>query len=531
MKAIRPRLFIAALACNASVITAQSSSGKTPIRAAGDCPTNLAPRFGAPVVGSGWTAQLIAANLTKPRGIVFDQRGALLVVQQGSGIVRLTFTDYGGTCLVVNETTTVVDNPDLNHSLELSAEGCELYASTSDKVFRWPYDSRTGTVGENETLVANMSNTDHVTRTLLLSRKSPNTLLVSRGSSENMDPAALQIATGHSQVRAFDISDLPSDSGGRQRPYNYPSEGRLLGWGLRNDVGVAEHPVTGGIYSVENSADGLYRYGYDIHEDNPGEEMNFLGSLDGNGNGSAGDQSGGNYGYPLCFALSHTDGFPGTGDMTVGSQFALGDVIINSQVINDTTCARDYIPPRLTFQAHTAPLDIIFNPEGDTAYVSFHGSWDRTHPAGYVVSTVDFDSAAGEPLAPADSTHAVTADILSNADLSRCPDACFRPVGLAWDGQGRLFVSSDATGEVYVLQRAEFSISGGGGFGFGFGGEDGSDGDTGSGINFGNGTGTDTTSATGTSEPFLVSMSTRDRPGVEVLWLALLVTMIFGVLS
>ncbi|KAK7747312.1 hypothetical protein SLS53_001565 [Cytospora paraplurivora] len=496
MKHIRPRLVIAALACNASVITAQSSPGDTPIHAAGDCPKILAPRFGNPVVGSGWTAQLIAANLTKPRGVIFDQSGALLVVQQGSGIVRLTFTDYGGTCLVVNETTTVVDDP------------------------------------------------DHVTRTLLLSRKSPNTLLVSRGSSENMDPAALQIASGHSQVRAFDINDLPSDDGGRARPYNYPSEGRLLGWGLRNDVGVAEHPVTGAIYSVENSADELYRYGYDIHEDNPGEEMNFLGFLDGNGNGngngSAGQQSGGNYGYPLCFALSNTDGFPGTGDMTVGSQFALGDVIINSQIINDTTCARDYIPPRLTFQAHTAPMDIIFNPQGDTAYVTFHGSWDRTHPAGYVVSTVDFDSATGEPLAPADSTHAVTADILSNADLSRCPGACFRPVGLAWDGQGRLFVSSDATGEVYVLQRAEFSISGGGG-GFGFGGDDGGDiGDSGSGIGngtesgsgtgTGTGNGTDTTSATGSSEPFLVSMSTRDRPGGEVLWLAFLVTLVSGVL-
>lgn len=171
-----------------------------------------------------------------------------------------------------------------------------------------------------------------------------------------MDPAALQLASGHSQVRAFDISDLPGDSEGRARPYDYPSEGRLLGWGLRNDVGVAEHPVTGGIYSVENSADGLYRYGYDVHEDNPGEELNFLGVLDGsgNGNGSAGQQ-GGNYGYPLCFALADTDGFPGTGDMTVGSQFALGDVIIDNQVINDTTCARDYIPPRLTFQVRSIP--------------------------------------------------------------------------------------------------------------------------------------------------------------------------------
>lgn len=59
-----------------------------------------------------------------------------------------------------------------------------------------------------------------------------------------MDFGAAQLDSGISQIRAFDIGNLPSG-----RPYDYPSEGRLMGWGLRNSVGVAEHPVTGGIYS------------------------------------------------------------------------------------------------------------------------------------------------------------------------------------------------------------------------------------------------------------------------------------------
>jgi glucose/arabinose dehydrogenase len=59
-----------------------------------------------------------------------------------------------------------------------------------------------------------------------------------------MDFAAAQLKSGISQIRAFDIGNLPDG-----RPYDYPSEGRLMGWGLRNSVGVAEHPVTGGIYS------------------------------------------------------------------------------------------------------------------------------------------------------------------------------------------------------------------------------------------------------------------------------------------
>lgn len=147
-------------------------------------------------------------------------------------------------------------------------------------------------------------NSKHVSRTFLLLQIDNDTLLVSRGSSENMDLVAAQLDSGRSQVRAFNISNLPDG-----RPYNYPSEGRLLGWGLRNSVGVAEHPVTGGIYSVENSADQVVRNGtFDIHEDNPGEEMNFLGYLD----CSTGDL-GGNYGCPFCFALWNPNGFLGRG--------------------------------------------------------------------------------------------------------------------------------------------------------------------------------------------------------------------------
>lgn len=46
-------------------------------------------------------------------------------------------------------------------------------------------------------------------------------------------------------------------------------------------MGVGEHPLTGGIYTVENSADEITRQGVNIHQDNPGEELNFLGYLNG----------------------------------------------------------------------------------------------------------------------------------------------------------------------------------------------------------------------------------------------------------
>jgi glucose/arabinose dehydrogenase len=316
-------------------------------------------------------------------------------------------------------------------------------------VYSWSYDPAAVSVSSKTTLITNMSNTDHTTRTLLLSRSSPGLLLVSRGSSENMDAVAADVTSGHSQIRVFNISSVPST------PYNYSTDGVMLGWGLRNSVGVAEEPLTGGIYSVENSADQLKREGTDIHENNPGEEMNFHGVL----NDTSNKYLGKNYGYPDCFALWDTN-VPDKGNMTTGSQFVLDP----SSTLNDTTCANERIPPRLTFQAHMAPLDIKFTPDGTLAYVTFHGSWNRDEPAGYKLSVVQFD--AGGPVSSPDSQDAAI-DILSNADNSVCPDKCFRPAGVALDAKGRVFMTSDATGDIYVLQRAEMTITGGGGGGDG----------------------------------------------------------------
>jgi len=80
---------------------------------------------------------------------------------------------------------------------------------------------------------------------------------------------------------------------------------------------------------------------------------------------------------------------------------------------------------------------------------------NREDPIGYKLSLVQFDG-KGSPVAPANSTTAAT-DIVSNPDLSACPNSCFRPVGLAWDAQGRLFMSSDATGEIYVIKKEDGS--------------------------------------------------------------------------
>ncbi|KAK5738728.1 hypothetical protein LTR17_005861 [Elasticomyces elasticus] len=407
--------------------------------AAASCSPTLSASYAAPSVAEGYIARLVANNLTKPRGIKFDSQGALLVVEQLSGITALTFVDAGQDCLSVGSRKTVINDTTLNHGIEFSADGATLYASSPEAVYAWDYSPQDQTnTSEPRILVANMTNSDHTTRTLLLLQHAPGLLVVTRGSTSNLDIEAADLSTGHSQVKAFNLTNQTDT-------YNFNTNGLLLGWGLRNDVGLAEEPISGGIYTVENSVDEMEREGQDIHENNPGEELNFLGYL----NGTESPNQGRNFGYPECYSAWNVSAIPDFNG-TVGDQFAIGDL---NSTINDTSCdAANRQAPRLTFQAHMAPLDILFNTAGTAAWVTFHGSWDRTDPAGYKVSVVEF--ANGDAVEPTNSTTAAV-DIVSNADNSACPEGCFRPVGLAWDQQGRLFMSSDATGEIYVITRAD----------------------------------------------------------------------------
>ena len=327
------------------------------------CSTILTPTNSIkPSVASGYQAALVATGLTDPRSIEFDSSGNLLVVQAGSGVASLQLQDDGGTCVSVKSKKTVVDANALNHGIALSQDGKTLYASSAEAAYSWDYDPTTSTVGStNTTIVSGMNTDDHTTRTLLMSQKVNGTLLVSRGSTSNIDPLAEMLSSGHSQIKAFNLDNMTADA------YDFDTEGLRLGWGLRNSVGVSEHPLTGGIYSVENSVDQATRDGQDVHEDNPGEEMNFHGYL----NGTRYSPQGSNYGYPYCFAAWVPSVLPMNSNFSIGSQFAIGD---QNNTINDTYCAAQ-TPPRLTFQAHMAPLDIKFNDSGADAWVTLHGSW------------------------------------------------------------------------------------------------------------------------------------------------------------
>lgn len=342
---------------------------------ASSCSTTLEPETTEPTVAKDYVARLVANGLSEPRGIKFDTEGHLLVVEQYLGLTAITFDDAGDGCVIESERKTILNDTLLNHGIELSSDGKTLYASSSYAAYSWDYDasSQKNTSGP-KTIVDNMYGTDHTTRTLLLSKKVPGMMVVTRGSLGNIDDTAEVKDLGVSQVKAFDLNKLSS---GDKKKYNYLTDGLLLGWGLRNEVGVGEEPNKGGIYGVENSADDVTRDGVNIHNTNPAEELNFLGYLD----GTPSKNQGRNFGYPKCLTAWDTstiNGFKGT----TGEQFVIGMFNKNSSQ-GDAMCDESQVQqPRLPFHPHMAPLDILFNDDGTAGWVTFHGSWNSDKPVG-----------------------------------------------------------------------------------------------------------------------------------------------------
>jgi len=96
------------------------------------------------------------------------------------------------------------------------------------------------------------------------------------------------------------------------------------------------------MYSVENSVDNIQRSGQKINQNNPGEELNFHGYL----NGTQSNVTGGNYGYPSCFTAWNASEIPDNNGLQTGSNFAIGD---QNATVNDTFCRNDRIAPSMLF--------------------------------------------------------------------------------------------------------------------------------------------------------------------------------------
>jgi glucose/arabinose dehydrogenase len=178
----------------------------------------------------GWKATKVAGGLTQPRGLIFDTANHLLVIQNGLGITAHEIGPDG--CFASSKT--LVTQRNLNHGIVLSQDGKTLFASSATSVFAWNYDPATMTIsGDSKIVISGMASNGHVTRTLAIPPKHPNLLIVSHGSNDNFDYPSGDIRTGRSCIKVFDTTKTPADG------YDYVTGGYQMGYGLRNEVGLA----------------------------------------------------------------------------------------------------------------------------------------------------------------------------------------------------------------------------------------------------------------------------------------------------
>jgi glucose/arabinose dehydrogenase len=177
---------------------------------------------------AGWKYMLLATGLSKPRGLVFDTEGHLLVLEAGKGLTAHTI----GTDGCISASKTVIQMTQLNHGLALSPDGKIVYVSAAPTVWSYSYDAKSMTATNQQVVVRGMNPGGHSSRTVAVPPNHPNLLIVSLGSAGNIDEPTIMKETGRAIVKVFDTSKTPS--GG----WTYNTQGWYLGYGLRNEVGI-----------------------------------------------------------------------------------------------------------------------------------------------------------------------------------------------------------------------------------------------------------------------------------------------------
>ncbi|KAI5861510.1 hypothetical protein GGS23DRAFT_136983 [Durotheca rogersii] len=397
-------------------------------------PFNLAP---------GWSATKVLGKLTSPRSLVVDSAGRLLIVEQGVGVSQHLVDPDG----CVAGSRNLISLPALSHAIYLATDQKVLYASSPTTVFAWTYDPTSGDVGGSpQVVVRSMSKDGHQSRSLIIPPDHPEILVVSHGSDNNIDPTTSNPLTGRAIVKAFNITTSPSTG------YNFVYDGWWVGYGLRNSLGLALDR-NNMLWAVENSARHLTREVQgnvsDINQGNPAEEINFLGDV------SVLQYTW--FGFPVCYTVwtpSKAIMRNETTEYEVGDQFVLAP----NPSFQDDTCIQMSTPPKLGLPAHSEPYDAKFDaPKYDNLFVTLHGSWDVFPSVGYKLVAVPFGSGAGgfSPVAQVTNTSGYV-DILYPYNEGNCSSGnCTRPTSIVFDAAGRLYLTSDTSGEVFVLKGPE----------------------------------------------------------------------------
>ena len=334
--------------------------------------------------------EVFSDQVPSARHIAFDDQGVMFLTQSREG--RVTALPDKNRDQKPDQLIPIMENRRMPHGLAFAEmnSGYYLFVAEEHQVVRMKRIAKPFKYGPPETFVGNIPVGNHSTRTIKIHESN---LYLSVGSSCNICEEKNSL---RATITKFHLK------GGR---------GEVFARGLRNTVGIEFSPYTGELWGVNNGSD---RMGDDF----PREELNLI-------------QQGKHYGWPYCHNYRKPD--PKFG--------------------RKMDCAETENPIR-TFTAHMAPLGLAFYQKGSlpsrynhSIFIAFHGSWNRSIPAGYKIVRVILTD-HGEIQEQEDF---ITGFLGPNGNKIG------RPVDVEESPEGDLYISDDYAGRVYRVRGRGYS--------------------------------------------------------------------------
>jgi len=333
-----------------------------------------------PQIPPGFTVSVFAKGFTEPRWLIVAPNGDVFVADSAAGEVVVLHDPQGKGSAESRD----IFADHLNLPFGIAFHDNYVYIANTNEVLRFRYDPKTSNrLGDAEHILdlPGRGYHQHWTRSLAFSPDGKK-LFVSVGSKTNIsiesDPRRAAI--------------LVADPDGTNM--------RVYASGLRNAVGIAFNPESGGLWAAVNERD-------DLGDDVPSDYFTHV-------------ADGGFYGWPYAYIGGHVD------DRVSARPDLLAKTIV----------------PDVLLGAHVAPLQIAFynkqkfpSSYWHGAFIAEHGSWNRRVRSGYQVVFIPFRNGApaGEPMT---FFSGFVADPIGKAVYGRT-------VGVAVAADGSLLISDD----------------------------------------------------------------------------------------
>jgi glucose/arabinose dehydrogenase len=361
-------------------------------------------------IPEGYSARVFyAGRLDKPRFFAWGPDSVLYVANKNSGeIIALPDKNHDGVA-----DTAIVAASGFHLSHDLKFYNGALYVAEERRIIKCTDKNHDGVYETKEVFIdqiaagARQPGGGHDTRTIVFD-PAKKKMYLSIGSSCNV--------CRDEEYRAV-IEEYNDDGTGR----------RLFATGIRNAVGMTLH--NGRLWADNNGSDWQ-------GEDIPPEWIDVV-------------RDGGFYGHPFAYADGMYFDFHAHKEYT--------DLL--PLTAEDSAHVRSMVQPAALVQAHSAPMAIEFsNPSfppqfRDGAFVAFRGSWNRTLPTGYKVVFFKFHS-------DHDTTAEYVMDVVTGYQPNNTASQGViwgRPVGLATDLRGNLYVGSDDITQFIAIISPETS--------------------------------------------------------------------------